>query len=75
MECRHQQRIASRQAAKAAQASLAGKRWSRLSLRLLSIILNLAIIIFSVFYYTKWTLGPLIMMGPPVRLFPIPRLW
>ncbi|KAF4979043.1 hypothetical protein FZEAL_4674 [Fusarium zealandicum] len=42
-----------------------GKLWSRLSLRLLSIIFCIAAICFSAFYYSKWTIGALIMMGPP----------
>ncbi|KAH7022164.1 hypothetical protein EDB80DRAFT_805832 [Ilyonectria destructans] len=36
-----------------------------MSLRLLSIIFSIAIIGVSAFYYAHWTLGALIMMGPP----------
>ncbi|KAH6989120.1 hypothetical protein BKA56DRAFT_668304 [Ilyonectria sp. MPI-CAGE-AT-0026] len=36
-----------------------------MSLRLLSIIFSIAIIGVSAFYYANWTLGALIMMGPP----------
>lgn len=45
-----------------------GRWWTKLSLRLLSIICNIAILGFSAFYYNKWTIGALIMMGPPVCL-------
>ncbi|KAF3354074.1 hypothetical protein VDGD_06384 [Verticillium dahliae] len=45
-----------------------GYWWSRLSLRLLSAVFNIAAIGFSVFYLTNWTIGPLLMMGPPAIL-------
>lgn len=44
-----------------------GARWSRLSLRFLAIVCNSANIGFAAYYYTNWTIGLLIMMGPPVR--------
>lgn len=55
------------QAVPAKHVPSAGTWWSRMSLRLLSIIFSIAIIGVSAFYYAHWTLGALIMMGPPVR--------
>lgn len=55
------------QAVPAKHVPSAGMWWSRVSLRLLSIIFSIAIIGVSAFYYAHWTLGALIMMGPPVR--------
>ena len=37
-----------------------------MSLRLLGIVFDIAILALSGFYYKQWTLGPLIMLGPPV---------
>lgn len=45
-----------------------GMRWSRFSLRVLSLVCGCASIGFSAFYYSNWTIGPLIMMGPPAIL-------
>lgn len=43
-----------------------GLRWSRLSLRVLSIICSGATLGFAAYYNSYWSLGPLIMNGPPV---------
>lgn len=43
-----------------------GKWWCRLSLRLVSVIISIAVVGYSAFYNTRYTVWPLIMMGPPV---------
>ena len=44
-------------------------RWVRGTLRLLSVTFDAAVIGFSAYFYSKWTIGPLLMLGPPVRLY------
>ncbi|QPH01585.1 hypothetical protein C2857_005788 [Epichloe festucae Fl1] len=61
MEHRHQQCHVHH----AQTSASAGKWWSRLSLRLVSVIISVAVVGYSAFYYTRYTIGPLIMMGPP----------
>ncbi|KAK7428447.1 hypothetical protein QQZ08_005066 [Neonectria magnoliae] len=46
-------------------ASSTGKLWSKSILRLLSTLFSSAIIGVSVFYYKHWTVGAIVMMGPP----------
>ena len=50
----------------ATHAFSSGRWWSKMSLRALSIVFNVAIVGFSAYYYTKWTVGALLMLGPPV---------
>jgi hypothetical protein len=45
-----------------------GVWWTKISLRLLSILLSVTTIGISAFYATNWTIGALIMLGPPVSL-------
>ncbi|KAJ2969644.1 hypothetical protein NQ176_g8556 [Zarea fungicola] len=40
--------------------------WSRMSLRVLTVAFDVAVIALSAFYNQQWTIGPLIMLGPPV---------
>ncbi|KAG6237156.1 hypothetical protein E4U25_002998 [Claviceps purpurea] len=61
----HQQHASPTQQALSSPTASSSMRWSRLSLRLISIAMNIALIALSAFYYYEWTLGPLIMMGPP----------
>ncbi|KAG6117512.1 hypothetical protein E4U13_001001 [Claviceps humidiphila] len=61
----HQQHASPTQQALSSPTASSSMRWSRLSLRLISIAMNIALIALSAFYYYQWTLGPLIMMGPP----------
>ncbi|KAM5354797.1 hypothetical protein ACJ41O_001443 [Fusarium nematophilum] len=52
----------------ASYGSSTGSWWAKMSFRLLSILSSIAIVGFSAFYFTNWTLGPLIMMGPPAAV-------
>ncbi|KAF7552689.1 hypothetical protein G7046_g7338 [Stylonectria norvegica] len=52
----------------AGRPSHSGRWWSRLSIRMLSMIFCAVIIGFSALYYTVSTIGALVMMGPPVIL-------
>ncbi|KAG6053762.1 hypothetical protein E4U17_004382 [Claviceps sp. LM77 group G4] len=61
----HQQHTSPTQQAPSSPTASYSTRWSRLSLRLISITMNVALIALSAFYYSQWTLGPLIMMGSP----------
>lgn len=45
-----------------------GRGWSPAwTFRILSIIANAVIVGISVYYSQNWTIGPLIMIGPPVH--------
>lgn len=75
MQQQQQFTLADGQEVTAKHVPSAGMWWSRMSLRLLSIIFSIAIIGVSAFYYTNWTLGALIMMGPPVRQLGCVLVW
>jgi hypothetical protein len=48
--------------------ALSNRWWSKLGLRILSILLTAAAVGASVYYSQHWTIGALLMMGPPVGL-------